>query len=181
MDDKYAQGMKHIMVDLETLGRAPGCSVISIGAVAFTAAGLGEEFYVSIDPASCEAFGLSTCPETLAWWSAQSEDARRVFTEDKVSLPEALQAFRAFYLRHDGARLWGNGVDFDNAILQACYDRTGEEAPWKFWNNRCFRTLRGLRPHIPFSRIGVYHNALDDAKTQAVHAIAIFKALNYGR
>ena len=37
--------MIHVMCDLETLGRRPGCKLLSIGAVVFGPKGLGAEFY----------------------------------------------------------------------------------------------------------------------------------------
>ena len=50
-------------------------------------------------------------------------------------------------------------------------------AGWDFWNNHYYRTLKGLAPLIKVQRGGVYHNALDDAKTQAAHALEVFKHL----
>ncbi len=72
--------------------------------------------------------------------------------------------------------MWGNGADFDNAILAHCYSRLGRPAPWKFWNSRCYRTLKSFSP-VRGKRIGVHHHALDDAKTQAADAMAIAAAL----
>lgn len=57
----------------------------------------------------------------------------------------------------------------------------GRRAGWEFWNNRCFRTLKGMAPHIKTERQGTYHNALDDAKTQALHAIKVLQHLKGGK
>jgi DNA polymerase III epsilon subunit-like protein len=41
--------MSDVMIDLETLGRRPGCAILSIGAVEFGPAGLGRELYIVLD------------------------------------------------------------------------------------------------------------------------------------
>jgi 3' exoribonuclease, RNase T-like len=172
------------MTDLETGGRGPGCVVLSIGAVFFGDGGLGEEFYRVVSSASCLEHGLAWDQDTLRWWESQHPDARRVLAEAKksrLSLPAALKAFSR-YLHAGGAnrrtvRLWGCGASFDNAILAHCYKQCDMELPWEFWNDRCYRTLKALAdPAIKAERGGTYHNALDDAKTQARHAHAILVA-----
>lgn len=178
--------MKDVMVDLETLGRRAGCSILSIGAVAFDAetGKLGPELYTVIKVASCEAVGLHTDPDTVAWWEKQNPEAQKVLKQARAArgnkaLDKALIGFNE-YLAQFGpkaVRVWGNGSDFDNAILINCYAATNLTAGWEFWNSRCFRTLKGMAPHIKTERQGTYHNALDDAKTQALHAIKVLQHL----
>jgi hypothetical protein len=176
--------MLDVMVDLETLGNRPGCVVIAIGAVAFDpdTGELGPEFYQVINQQSGLDAGLHMDADTIAWWKKQSAQAQQVLAatcEDKgAMLPIALTEF-SDYLRQfgDGVKLWGCGANFDQPILSAAYHAATVKQPWKFWNDRCYRTLKELFPTVPLSRSGTHHNALDDAKTQAVHAIAIFKRL----
>lgn len=175
----------HVMVDLETLGSGPGCAILSIGAVAFDPGGraLGDRFYQLVNTRSCRALGLREEAGTLAWWDRQSEQARTVLAEAEtcdVALGAALGRFAGFLARHKGdggVKVWGNGADFDNAILAHLYDRLGLEQPWAFWNSRCYRTLKNLRPDVRMGRSGVHHNALDDAVSQATHAQRIMRAL----
>jgi hypothetical protein len=176
--------MRDVMIDLETLGRRAGCSVLSIGAVAFDAetGELGPEFYAVVNRDSCAIAGLHEDPETIAWWDAQSCDAKTVLLhaeEGGLLLPDALQRFTIFLLGFDvkKVKVWGNGGDFDNTILTACYASIGETTPWDFWNNRCYRTLKNLAPQIKLERTGTYHNALDDAMSQARHAIKLLQHL----
>ena len=178
--------MKDVMVDLETLGRRAGCSILSIGAVAFDAetGKLGPELYTVVKVASCEAAGLHTDPDTVAWWEKQNPEAQKVLKQARAvrgnkALDKALIGFNE-YLAQFGpkaVRVWGNGSDFDNAILINCYAATNLTAGWEFWNNRCFRTLKGMVPSIKVDRTGTYHNALDDAKSQALHAIKVLQHL----
>lgn len=72
-------------------------------------------------------------------------------------------------------RVWGNGAAFDNVILRRAYERTSREsmkAPWPHWNDRCYRTIKGLYGHqVKIERTGTHHHALDDAASQARHLI----------
>jgi DNA polymerase III epsilon subunit-like protein len=167
---------ENVMVDLETLGTRAGCSILSIGAVKFDAEGLGEEFYVVVSRENCIIMGLIEDPDTINWWSKQAPEARTVLDEaakpEAKTLEEALNMFTKWLANE---KVWGNGSDFDNAILYACYAAIGQETPWKFWDSRCYRTLKALYPTIKMVRGGTYHNALDDAKSQANHAVEIFK------
>lgn len=172
-----------VMIDLETLGNRPGCAILSIGAVEFGPQGLGRTFYVTVGKWSQIQLGLHESQSTLDWWKGQSPEARVVLEQsendnDPKSIHTALLAF-ANWLSPTGLRtvkVWGNGSDFDNAILACCYAATGDAVPWQFWNNRCYRTLKNLRPEIKLERTGTYHNALDDAKTQARHAIQLLSS-----
>jgi len=97
--------------------------------------------------------------------------------EQSVPLSLALKEFNAYLIEldHQTVQIWGNGADFDNSILAAAYRACRIEPAWKFSNNRCYRTLKGLYPADKLKRQGIYHNALDEAKSQAVHAIALLR------
>lgn len=154
------------MVDLETLDTTSWAVVRSIGACMFCRDGVVRTFYQNVDPESCTALGMSTSEETLRWWAQQPEEARAALETDKVSLKDALTKFKAWYGKQS-VPTWGNGSDFDNAILQSAFKCVGVECPWKFWDNRCMRTARALVPSLPRTFEGVKHNALDDATHQA--------------
>lgn len=167
---------KNTMTDLETMGRRAGCAILSIGAVEFDPKlGLGREYYRVVSLKSCESVGLHLDQETAAWWAKQSPEARKVLDEanaqDAMPIQEALAEFNEFLAT--GTKVWGNGADFDNAILIAAYAATGIQQGWGPYNGRCYRTLKSFFPQIKAKRGGVHHNALDDAKTQAAHAIEI--------
>jgi exodeoxyribonuclease VIII len=178
--------MDNVMIDLETLGRRAGCAILSIGAVAFDpdSGKLGEEFYIVVDAmdqvAEC---GLHTDQSTIEWWEKQSVEAQQVLIESRsgkaLSLGDALVKFNQYLSQFNftKVKVWGNGADFDNAIMASCYAAAGLEVPWSFWNNRCYRTLKGVVGGPKLTRQGTYHNALDDAKSQAQHALQLFKLL----
>ncbi|HRN53358.1 MAG TPA: 3'-5' exonuclease [Gemmatimonadaceae bacterium] len=171
--------MRNVMVDLETLGQSAGCIVLSIGAVCFDESGIvGTDFYSVIGAASSDKHGLFADESTVAWWNKQGPEARKVLEEARDStaeLPDVLRLF-AEWLPRDPF-IWGNGAGFDNPILARLYSVAGLPLPWKFWNERCYRTLASLYPMVPpeRKRVGTFHNALDDAKTQAIHASKILR------
>lgn len=183
-----------VMLDLETLGTRPGCAILAIGAVHFGTgpdfpAATRETFYTVINTQSCtKRYGLKVCPKTEQWWRGQSDGARKVLEEAracKVGLREALVNFDAWLNSIGGnknsLRIWGNGADFDNPIITACYDVCDMEPPWQFWNNRCFRSLRNL-PGLPVRRKKVAaHHALQDAVDQASEAVEILKTISFGK
>lgn len=185
-------GKVHVMLDLETLGNAPGCKILSIGAVVFGPKGLGREFYINVDRASQNFINLREDPDTLKWWSEQNEAARKaVFSPvDAVPVRMALNRFSDFltsvsFVDEVSDRrevcVWGNGAGFDQPILAAVYRADGlPKLPWKFWNDRCYRSLKSVRHGVPFNPPKIAHHALEDAKAQARHAVRILNRSENG-
>ena len=69
--------MKHVMLDLETMGNGPRAAIVSIGAVFFDplTGELGAEFEAAIDLRSSAKSG-EIDPDTVLWWLGQGEEAR---------------------------------------------------------------------------------------------------------
>lgn len=167
--------MTHIMLDLETLGTTPGCAIVSIGACSFSMDGVGKEFYAVVD---LEKNVGEFSPSTLKWWMQQSDEARAVFqSADAAHIASAVSSFAEFWHQNEGKFLWGHGAGFDAPILEAAYTALGYVAPFKFYNNRDTRTLYALAEVGPDRAVGTHHNALDDAKAQALAVIEGYKKL----
>ena len=162
-----------VMLDLETMGTASDSAIIAIGAVKFTDTAVLEKFYVNVSLQSCIDVGLKIDGDTVMWWMQQSEEARASFTDNAVHINLALQMFSKWI--NGDKQVWGNGASFDNAILSSAYSKCQLSQPWKFWNDRCYRTIKSLYPEIKLQRVGTYHKALDDAESQALHLIEIMK------
>ena len=172
----------HVMLDLETLGTAPGCAILSIGATCFHLQEQLEhtdtEFYVAIDRNSNREIGLKEDPATLDWWNTQSKAARDAAfaKEGAIHISSALARFSAFIsqLKAD-VYIWGNGADFDLPILKAAFDTASIPFEFSFRSSRCYRTLKALFPYVTALPIdgAIEHHAYYDARYQAAHAEAI--------
>ena len=173
----------NVMVDLETLGTRPGCKVMSIGAVVFSPEGVSDtQRFNAIISRHAQPPSLHEDVATLMWWSQQSKEAKDRLFGDNVAahaMPYVLADF-SLWLKNLGGEVlvWGNGADFDNPILSTAYNACHIAQPWGSWNGRCYRTLKNLRPEIKLVRSGLHHDALDDAISQATHAVNILNAIS---
>lgn len=171
-------GRVDLILDLETLGKKPGCVVLQIGAIAFRP-GLGleviAEFTTNIDIGSSLAAGLTIDPETLVWWQRQSPEAQASVFAKGDTLESAVKRFMLFWQStgcDEDSRVWVRGADFDPpiwaaAIIAGTRDATDSAvvAPWRYDRVRDIRTaleVMGInRNDIP--RDGEAHTALADA------------------
>ena len=158
------------MIDLETMGLAHNAAIISIGVTHFNATEIKDTFYTNVLLQSCIDVGLSTTPSTVDWWKTQSEDARSAWDDPHApSIIDALKGLQDWMYSKGNLNdivPWGNGADFDITILRNAFEAVAADPPWKYWNHRCFRTLKGVFPVVVMPREGTHHNALDDAKHQ---------------
>lgn len=176
----------NVMLDLETWSTSPNAVITSIGAVKFnlnpdnSGGNIIEEFYYRIDPQSCIDIGLEMSVDTILWWLKQSNEARAEFQKPTWNIDVVLTQF-SLWLADDPKHIdiWGNGSDFDNVLLANAYKACRKTLPWRYFNNRCYRTLKNLYSTVPsMVNLGVKHNALDDAKAQANHLIDILCHIN---
>jgi hypothetical protein len=181
--------MNHFMMDLETRGNSPGCHILSIGIIAFDPFAdsldslfADDGFYSVISRDSCTDAMLHTDADTMKWWEGQSPEARQVLAQSEATTAPPLGQVLTDTVLYVGehctptnAKVWGNGADFDNPIIGVAARMLGRKLPWQ-WGNRCYRTMKNLHEVLgplakapPVTRAGTHHNALDDAKTQAIH------------
>lgn len=172
--------MTHVMIDLETFSTAPNAVIVQIAAVQFDPFSdqIGSVFNCPVDPQSCSELGLHIDMNTVLWWINQEEAARKRVTSptrNRESVREALKQFAHWIPKE--AKVWGNGAAFDLPILESAYRAIKAPTPWKHWHERCYRTFKALAPPVKMERVGVYHDALDDAVSQAKHLQTIIKFL----
>ena len=171
--------MNNVMIDLETLGTSANSVVLSVGAVYFdpSTGELGDKTYFVLSTQKQLDLGRTVSASTLAWWMSQSEEAVGVVKE---SAQEEILTFLLWelnsFLSQEDVKVWGNGAAFDNVILANLYEQVGIETPWKFYNDRCYRTVKNMFPDVSLWEFqGTAHNALDDAIHQAKHLCEIVK------
>lgn len=176
--------MKHIMIDLETLGTVADACIMSIGAVKFdldTGAIEDHGFYASVSIDSNLELKRRVQEDTLIWWMNQGESAKGVFNETKQTLRDALVDL-SDWIGTDDCHMWSNGADFDLPMISHALVQCGITVPWKFYNSRCFRTYKNLpgAKNVKVHFSGTKHNALFDAIHQAQTAHAIHAKLFAG-
>ena len=165
-----------VMIDLETMSTRPNGAICSIGAVKFTVEqGIIDEFYCTVDLRSCKEVGLHISKDTITWWSQQNKKALTELTKDNIMLSDALNRFADWY-GPKSLLTWGNGAGFDNVLMDNAYYAIGMVRPWKYWDDRCYRTVNKLIPIEESTREGTYHNALDDARHQTNHLLKILRS-----
>lgn len=163
------------MLDIETLGKNPGSVIVSLGAVKFDHKGVGDTYYTRIDPDSCVRVGLRMDASTVIWWMQQNDSARREICQPGQSIQHALKEF-SDWIGGTNPEVWGNGATFDNVLVSEAYLACDIKRPWRYPDERCYRTVKNMFPSVPMQLSGTAHNALDDARNQAEHLIAIMKA-----
>lgn len=176
--------MDNIMLDLETMGVSNAAPIMSIGACFFEleTGEIGETFHEEV---SLETAGGRIDPSTVIWWMKQSDEARSKFykNEHAKNLQNVLLEFQGFVNDERFAKVWGNGVSFDNVILKNTYETWGLSVPWRHYNERDVRTMVDLGKSIGFNPKesmpfeGVRHDALADAIHQAKYVSAIYRRL----
>ncbi|QNK34499.1 3'-5' exoribonuclease [Serratia sp. JUb9] len=168
--------MHHVMLDIETLDVKPSAVILVVAAVFFDpkTGQLGEEFEAAVSPQK-EQDGRTISLDTVAWWARQSDEARKLAFGGSDSLKRVLTNLSRFIHMHssDTVKVWGNGKEFDCAILEHAFQQLTMPCPWKFWHTQDVRTLvtlaelRGFNPKKARPFEGTPHRALDDAKHQA--------------
>lgn len=173
--DPFHGRLFDVMLDLETMGNKPGAAIVAIGAVKFNQDGILDRFYCTVDLQSCLHAGLVIDASTVMWWMRQNDEARNALQYPGYMLPDALTALKRWLHGIDNRNdycVWGNGADFDNAIIACAYAAVGAPLPWDFWRNRCYRTMKSMSS-MQIERRGTHYNALDDAESQALHLLRI--------
>ncbi len=167
--------MQDVMLDLETMSTSSNAAIVAIGACKFdTLMDITDTFYTTVNLSSCIKKGFDVDGDTVCWWMKQEDTARKHIyqTSNTMDIKDALIAFQK-WLGKDNTRIWGNGADFDNAILSNAFRKFGVIKPWNYGLNRCFRTIKASFPKIELPDEGTKHNALDDAIWQAKYLLKL--------
>lgn len=169
------------MIDIETLGTAVDTVVLSIGAVFFDTITkeLGPKFIMNLKIED-QLETRSITADTLRFWVNQSNAAKKVFNEEALPTAVALNAFSKWVVANapeDGnVEPWGNGATFDISIMEHLLTEFKVAVPWKFYNVRDLRTFKKyVAGNAKVEKLGIEHNALDDAMSQAKYVMEYVK------
>lgn len=194
-----------IMLDIETLGKKPGCVVLSIGAIAFDPLAdllpepenSGRCFYQNLTIFDQLLAGFKIDPDTLAFWQSEKVTVAAVdaLKPNQVSMESALFRLVTWCnnLPQAGMRprlVWAKSPDFDCSILEHSAGFYGVNLPWDFRGKADVRTMEhaaalAYNPELPTPpppiRKGTGHNALDDCFYQAAVVQGITRNLRNGQ
>lgn len=177
----------HIMLDLETMGKTPTAAIIAIGAVEFdpVEGAIGGSFYQLVDLENAVAWGGTMDASTVRWWLGRSDAQRAALLEQDAACLHNSLLMLSRWIGERGEKadriLWANGAGFDFPIIRHAYACCGEAAPWEWWNERCYRTMKALRRDVATGVSETSHHACLDAINQAEHLNRIMRAMNLGR
>lgn len=161
-----------IMIDLETLGLGYDAPILSIGAavIANREVTLGG-YHEGISLKDSIAEGCVPSASTIEWWLRQAPEAQLALAAKIAGGERLLAVLRDFanWVRgYPGAYVWGNGADFDIAMLRHAFAKMGIDEPWSYRNVRCFRTyMAEFGRDEDWVQPTVKHDALADARAQA--------------
>lgn len=146
----------HLMLDLETLGKAPDSVVLQIGAILFSAQVESEgwmSYGSTLEIGSQIAAGRTVDPDTHRFWLGEIAKNKRCEAIFCGSVSHA--AITGGFIRHCEAwdsqwgitSVWCKGTDFDLPILRhliAHCGIAGLAEPWPHHAVRDFRTLAAV-------------------------------------
>lgn len=172
--------MKHIMLDLETLGTRLDAPIISIGACEFDDKGTHRELYAILKLNQNDI--SHTDMETVMWWMKQDDAARSIFNAPNAYRKDTgLKYFWDWMQQFDpkGLRIWSHGAGFDIPIMENALRLAGDvDVPWGHRDARDTRTIFDLSGvKLEDFATGTKHNALDDAIAQAKAVIEAYRVL----
>jgi hypothetical protein len=170
-----------VMTDIETLGTKSDSTIIQISAIAFDII-TGEyksTFNRIVDITENKVMNVDG--STIQWWLNTNKDLlTHLINTGEGSSEKVLDEFHTWLLElslQGELYLWGNGILFDNKMIQHQFESIGLKYPIHYKNDRDVRTivdLAGTKLGITEKELKdkfndeslVAHNALDDVKYQ---------------
>jgi hypothetical protein len=184
---------KDIMLDIETLGTGSNATIFQISAIAFDIE-TGHQYstFNSIADISKNKT-LKADGSTLKWWlNTNKELLTELLNKGEESSEDLLTNFHKWLKSQDkdnkNIYLWGNGILFDNKMIQEQFVEMGLDYPIFFRNDRDVRTivdLAGKKLGITEKELKerfndenlVKHDAFDDVKYQINLVVSCYNLL----
>ncbi len=176
----------NIMLDLETTGTSPGCCILSIGLVSFDHEKILGSHYISANHESSLAAGFKNDPDTLNWWKGQPKEAKDAAFLGGIHISEAMLDMAEYTkenLDPKNGTIWCQGASFDFPITKYALDTVDISLPWKFWQERCSRTVfnQNFLVAPPSRDQASKHHAETDALHQTKHLLKVWEWQRQGK
>ncbi len=184
---------KDIMVDIETLGTSTDATIFQISAISFDIkTGVYYSAFNKVANIEDNCY-LRADGSTLKWWlNTNKELLSELLNSGTGSTEELLEDFYEWLKSQSedmkDVYLWGNGILFDNKMIQCQLEDEGLGYPIFYKNDRDVRTiveLASMKLGISEKELKdqfndeslVVHNALDDVKYQIELVVGCYSAL----
>jgi len=173
-----------VMLDLETLGKSPGCIVMQIGVCLFNRVGDAQvktaKWNLSLE--AQQAAGLKADVDTICWWMLQSDEARMSWAAGSVErvLPSHALGTLSDLIKAECAfkpTVWANSPQFDFSILDPLWRIARVAKPWMYFQEADMRTLKLVAPTVAKVLPALAHDAASDAEAQARYVQDVFAHL----
>lgn len=147
--------MQDLQIDIETMGTGPRAAIVGIAAVFFDlrTETIGDKYQASVHLGTAVRDGGTMDPGTVMFWLRQNDQVRKAVAYGARDIAEVLAEFRAWVVHRcppEQLRPWANSPAFDLAILGSALDRANIARPWRFWNERDFRTVKAMHPAVEY-------------------------------
>lgn len=172
--------MADVMIDIETMGTAADCVVLTLGAVKFDPldpSAPTEDLYIRLDIEQQILMDRSVDQGTMDWWDKQSKEVREeAFSAyDRITVEQSLLDLQQFLEGTECA--WAQGPQFDMVILEDLFRKANMKTPWRYSKVRDTRTLFAvLGDQRPTDKPSA-HNALSDCHYQVKGVQSCFQSL----
>lgn len=172
-----------VMTDIETLGTNSDSTIIQVSAIAFDIE-TGEYLstFNQIADIELNEQPIKVTGSTIKWWLKTNKDLfETLITNGINSSEEVLRSFHRWLCNLKNGNvdlyLWGNGILFDNKMIQYQFENLGLYYPIYYKNDRDVRTIvelaskklgiseKELKEKFTYENL-VHHNAFDDVKFQ---------------
>ena len=173
--------MKHLMIDIETLGVKKDCVILSIAMVVYSEAWEIEESHYWNCSFVDQIFDRKIEEKTLQFWKERKDifqQTQHMALPLKQCLEEVIEEVskikkESFFL------VWSKSPSFDITILEHAAEQEGLKFPWSYSQQMDVRT-----GYMFLDRLGVEqvhpdkaHNALEDCYSQGTNIKALFNAI----
>lgn len=143
--------VRDAMLDIETLGKEPGCIVLSVGIAVFDPYDAKSkmhydekhQLYLVLSYMDSYTKQLEAGDPTAKWWQKQKiwPELSSQATNSNLSLQDACERISKFLVEQGIEQIWAKGKDFDVPILQEVFRRCKVEWPLHYRRSRDARDL----------------------------------------
>lgn len=160
---------KHIVMDIETLGRRNDAAITQVGIVlADENFDILDQYLIQVAPDVWNTCNRTFTGETLLWWMQQKNTpVSNTPTHSVCSYKDLVDKLYKIFRRYNTEEtiVWTKG-SMDLFCIKDICEYLNMETPWKFWQPRDIRTAKEIIKEWKTIENRNAHDALGDAITE---------------